>query len=369
MRLIQIHAGLHKTGTTAIQHTLARLAPDLAQHGVALPYFGSRGHWHHALAGFSTDPERTAEAWTKLTRRVAKTQADRIILSSEHFIGSDPVALRDALARMGDARVQIHIYLRPHIALCTSLHLERVKAGVATSGATDLTRVDRASAAFDYVPAIARLTEIFGPDAIALREFAPAQFTGASLITDFWDFLDLPTALLDTATEGGDVIVNPTPTAEQALLLLALATRLRGARGPSADPQALRRTLSLLHDALRTRSHGPSTPYRLPMQLQRVIKAQFDGPRAALAPRLDSPASAAFLSEPLARPVPLAPIPHAVAVDSLVATAHGLRERDLPEWADAVDDFAHRLNTTPGADGTALLSLPAPRAAMLEGAA
>ena len=369
MRLIQIHAGLHKTGTTAIQQTLARLAPDLAAHGVALPYFGSRGHWHHALAGFSTDPARTAEAWAKLTRRVAKTPADRIILSSEHFITADPVALRDAVARLGPAEVKVHLYLRPHIALYTSLYLQRIKVGSVTAPPTDLAEVYETSPAFDYVPAIESYMQVFGPDAIVLREFDPARFTGGSLIADLWDFLDLPAEMLGTATKGGDRVVNPTPNAEQALLLLALATRLRGARDLGPDPQALRRTLNLMQDALRARATGPATPYRLPLQLQRAIKAQYEPARAALAPRLDRPASPAFLDEPLARPVPIAPIPHALAIDSLAATAAGLRDHDLPAWANAVDSFAARLGAEPGPDGTPLLRLPTPRVTLLEGAA
>jgi hypothetical protein len=369
MRLIQIHAGLHKTGTTAIQQTLARFAPDLGRHGVALPYFGSRGHWHHALAGFSTNPARTAEAWSKLTRRVAKAPADRIILSSEHFITADPAALRDALAALGPAEVKVHLYLRPHIALYTSLYLQRIKVGAVTARPTDLADTFETSPAFDYVPAIESFTQVFGPDAIVLREFDPARFAGGSLIADLWDFLDLPADLLPAATAGGDRIVNPTPTAEQALLLLALASRLRGARDLGPDPQELRRTLTLLHGALRARATGPATPYRLPIQLQRAIKAQCEPARAALAPRLDRPASPAFLDEPLARPVPLAPIPHALAIDSLAATAADLRDQDLPDWADAVESFAARLGTEPGPDGTPLLHLPAPRATLLEGAA
>jgi hypothetical protein len=369
MRLIQIHAGLQKTGTTAIQHTLARLAPDLAAHGIALPYFGNRGHWHHALAGFATDPDRTAEAWAKLTRRAAKAQADRIILSSEHFITADPAALRDALAALGPAEVRVHLYLRPHIALFTSLYLQRVKVGAVTAHPTELVDTYEASTAFDYRPSIDRFTEVFGPDAVVLREFDPARFSGGSLIADAWQFLDLPPDLLDTAVEGGDVIVNPTPTAEHALLLLALASRLRGPRGPGPDPVALRSTLALLHDALRARDSGSRTAYRLPLQLQRAIKAHYEAGRAALAPRLDRPASAAFLSEPLARPVPLAPIPYALATDSLAATADALRDRDLSDWAEAVARFADRLGTEPGPDGTALLHLPAPRATLMEGAA
>lgn len=369
MRLIQIHAGIHKTGSTAIQHQLARLVPDLAERGVALPYFGSRGHWHHTLAAFTSDPEGCTRAWARIARRATKSDAERTILSTEHFIRADPLALRDALAEMGDHVLRIHFYVRPHVALFTSLYLQRVKAGVATSGPADLAASYATSAEFDYVPAITRYMDVFGADAVKLRVFDPENFEGGSLMSDVWAFLDLPPDLLPKATENGDTIVNPTPTAEQAVLLMALANRLRATLGWRGGPQPVRRALSTLMGELRERLDGPSTAYRLPIELQRAIKAQTEPGRAALAPHLDRPASDSFLTEPLVQPVPLAPIPFAAVSDSLAATAAMLRGRDLAAWAEVTEDFAARLTSRPGPDGTPLLHLPAPRALHREGTA
>jgi len=369
MRLIQIHAGIHKTGSTAIQHKLARLAPDLAEHGVALPFFGSRGTWHHALAGFAANSEGCERAWARLARRAGKSDADRIVLSSEHFIRADPVALRDALAGMGEHEARIHFYVRPHVALFTSLYLQRVKAGAVTTSPMELAASYATSPEFDYVPAITRYREVFGADAVRLRAFEPERFEGGSLISDLWAFLDLPPALLATATEDGDCIVNPTPTAEQAVVLMALAGRLRAVMGWRGGPQPVRRALSTLLHELRARMAGPSTAYRLPMELQRAIKAQTEPGRAALAAHLDRPASDAFLTEPLVAPVPLAPIPFAAVTDSLAATAAMLRGRDWAAWAEATEGFAARLIARPGPDGTDLLHLPAPRILQQEGVA
>lgn len=369
MRLIQIHAGIHKTGSTAIQHTLARLAPDLADHGIALPNFGSRGHLHHTLAGFATDPDGCARAWAKLARKLQKSDADRVILSSEHFISADPAALRDALARLGDETPQVHLYLRPHVGLFTSLYLQRVKAGVATGDPMTLAETYATSPEFDYVPVIERYLDVFGEGAVKLREFDPSRFEGDSLIADVWAFLDLPPALLAKATAGGDTIVNPTPTAEQAAILLALGNRLRAVMGWGRDPQPMRRTLWTLLTELRARLDGPGTPHRLPMALQSAIKAQVEPGRVALAPRLDRPASAAFLSEPLAAPLPLAPIPFAAVSDSLAATVAMLRERGWRDWADATERFAARLTARIGRDGTALLRPPGNPLPMAEGLA
>jgi hypothetical protein len=362
MRVIQIHAGIHKTGSTALQHTLARLVPDLAAHGVALPNFGSRGHWHHALAGFAPDPERADRAWGKLVRRIRKSPAERVLLSSEHFVSADPEAVKAALDQLGPHEPRIHFYVRPHIGLYTSLYLQRVKAGAAVAAPTRFAESYSQGPEFDYVPAIERYIDVFGPEAVRVREFDPARFEGGSLIADAWHFLDLPSAVLAKATEGGDTIVNPTPTAEQAVLLIALARRLRGAMGRGADPQPLRRALWSLLTELREHMPEGGTAYRLPLALQRAIAAHTEPARAAFAHRLDRPASEVFLSEPLQAPEPIGLIPFDAARAGLTAAANSLRDAGAPDLAAVAERFATGLTSMPGPDGATILQLPTPRA-------
>lgn len=361
MRLIQIHAGIHKTGSKAIQHKLARLAPDLAAHGVALPNFGGRGNGHHALAGFTTAPEACAQAWGTLEAALDAAPQGRVLLSSEHLIGADPERLKAALDRLGPQRTRLHVYVRPHVALFTSLYLQRVKAGSAIAAPATLAETYAQGPEFDYVPAIERFIEVFGPEAVRVREFDPDRFDGGSLIADAFAFLDLPAALLPRATEGGDEIVNPTPTAEQAALLLALARRLRPALPEGQDAQPIRKALSTFFTALRAGLPDPGNRYRLPMPLQHAIAAHTAPQRAAFAHRLDRPASAAFLSEPLAAGAPLGTLPLAPLRDALAATAARLRDMGQPALARVTDALAHELQAAAGPAGLALADLPAPR--------
>jgi len=369
MRVIQIHAGIHKTGSTAIQHRLARLAPDLAEHGVAVPNFGSRGNGHHVLAGFATEPETCDRAWAKLARRVRTSPADRVLLSSEHFVGADPEALKAVLDRLGPHVPRIHFYVRPHVALFTSLYLQRVKAGAAVVAPGTLAENYADGPEFDYVPAIERYVATFGAEAVRVREFDPTRFEGGSLIADAWAFLDLPGPLLAKATEGGDEIVNPTPTAEQSVLIIALARRLRAAMPRGTEPQPLRRALATLLGELRARMPVPGGRYRLPMPLQRAVAEQTAPQRAGFAHRLDRPASDGFLNEPLIAPEPLGPIPCDAARAGLAATAAMLRDTGWPDLAEVTERFAAGLAEMPGPDGTPSLHLPMPRGITPEAAA
>jgi hypothetical protein len=361
MRLIQIHAGIHKTGSTAIQHRLARLVPDLAEHGVALPNFGSRGHWHHALAGFASEPEAAERAWGKLARKLRRSGAERVLLSSEHFVSADPEALKAALERLGPHEPRLHFYVRPHVGLYTSLYLQRVKAGAAVVAPTNFAESYSQGAEFDYVPAIERYIEVFGADAVRVREFDPDRFEGDSLIADAWDFLDLPADLLPKAVGEGDTVVNPTPTAEQAVLLIALARRLRAAMDRGADPQPLRRALWSLLTDLRARLPEGGSRYRLPLTLQRAIAAHTEPARASFADRLDRPASPAFLEESLHPPEPMGPIPFEAARASVAAAAATLRKGGWADLATVTERFAADLMPEPGPGGMAILRLPTPR--------
>jgi hypothetical protein len=358
-RLIQIHAGIHKTGSTAIQRMLARLAPDLSAHGIATPGIGNKGSGHHILASFANDPDGCEKAWAKLAGRLERETSDRVLLSSEFFVNADPKALHTALSTLGPHEVRIQFYVRPHIALFTSLYLQRVKAGIALADPTDLAESYARSAEFDYAPVIEAYIDTFGADAVRVREFVPSAFEGGSLMADVWSFLDLPAPLLQQAEVLGRDVVNPTPTAEQAVVLIALARRARAAMGSAFQPRALRRSLAYLLTELRARLPGQATRYRLPMDLQSAIADHMDGPRAAFARHLDRQPSAAFCAEPVTASSPLAPIPFQPVRDALAAVADMAHERGWTSLSRVVTRFADSLRRIVAPNGGDLLDLRA----------
>lgn len=115
---ILVHLGPHKTGTTAIQSTLADLREELAGHGVLYP---GRKIAHHAEAksllqyqqGWTRDaePPPPLKVWTRFAARAAEAE-QRVVISSEFFAEANSETRRDLVRDLGDERVHLIIAAR-----------------------------------------------------------------------------------------------------------------------------------------------------------------------------------------------------------------------------------------------------------------
>jgi hypothetical protein len=141
--IVYLHAGTHKTGTTAIQAFLHRQRALLAQRGLYLPEAGLVGPppecGHHNIAfelgGFDIDP--SAGGLDDLIAELRERAPERVCVTSENFY---PLAgrperlrlLRDAFDSIG-AEVRPILYFRPQAMLLEALYAELVKHGMADS--------------------------------------------------------------------------------------------------------------------------------------------------------------------------------------------------------------------------------------------
>lgn len=133
LRLI-IHAGLHKTGTTAVQNTLAAGADRLRPRGVLYPHAGrsrpdySRGH-HNLAWELAGDRRFRATLGTvdDVAAEIGAFDGDAI-LSSEDFetVLGAPGRLRRLVRhpRLRGRNVVILVYLREQVGYAESLFLE-----------------------------------------------------------------------------------------------------------------------------------------------------------------------------------------------------------------------------------------------------
>ena len=200
-----IHAGTHKTGTTAIQRFLAGNREPLARAGFYYPHSGC---WrpefpgHHNLVFELTGDARydpAAGTLSDLTRELARVENADACLSSEAFeylhVREDAlVALRDAIAGLG-FRPRIVLYVRAQDDYAESLYTELVKHGMPASFAEFLdgviargiVRYDRGWAyRFDYTKLADRFASVFGADAVIVRRYRDEGTAGA-LVADFFD--------------------------------------------------------------------------------------------------------------------------------------------------------------------------------------
>ena len=192
-KTLYLHAGTHKTATTALQGFLARNAHRLAQR-VLYPATGraTMGAHHHFFSSIRIPPhprfppEKPFEAYMQELRDEARTSS-RVLLSSE--ILSEKLDL-DALVKLGDVAdsVRVILYLRPQHAYIVSLYAELVKN---TNWAHPLSEATHRIQA-DYLKLCSGWSRSFGEQNVIVRPFQASQFVGTSVFSDFLHIFGLP---------------------------------------------------------------------------------------------------------------------------------------------------------------------------------
>jgi len=132
---VLLHVGPPKTGTTALQHSMAQARPQLKAQGVLYP--GKRfSHWTASCSalGIATtahpaDPPVAPEVWQKFIARVARRK-DRAVVSSEQFADADPaLATRIVDDLGGPGAVRVLLTLRPLALILPSSWQQSLKSG------------------------------------------------------------------------------------------------------------------------------------------------------------------------------------------------------------------------------------------------
>jgi hypothetical protein len=204
-RVAVIHAGTHKTGTTAVQLACEAAVDDLAGVGVHYPAAGRVWGGHHGIAWQLNDDQRHSPAagtLDDLARELAGQQAPTVFMSSEDFeyLYADParlMPLRDVIVNAG-YRPRIVLAFREPCAYTESLFDElRENHGYAATfdEHVDAILIERRITfgrwlfAFDRAAIVDGFAAVFGHDAIRAIDYEPADAVGAVLAA-----ADVPTA-------------------------------------------------------------------------------------------------------------------------------------------------------------------------------
>lgn len=168
-RLI-LHLGLHKTGTTYIQHHLREHAVRLRRAGVLLPETGFQAPDRSARGGATPGHQGLVAAlrrndpapWAALDREIAESGADTVILSCENLLfptlpGRERL-IADLAERLGEFdRVDMLALARRPDTYAEAFYRERVAGGIrAGTGGIGAFLVDHGAALTD-------LPALFGP--------------------------------------------------------------------------------------------------------------------------------------------------------------------------------------------------------------
>jgi hypothetical protein len=135
-----LHAGQHKTGTTAVQAFLRDRRDDLAARGILVPRTGmALAGTHRPLVAATLGEGAGAPMLAGLAREFARSSCARAVISAEYAKtvaaqGRGGVML-DALRRAGAERVTIVLYLRAPFALANAAFAQGT-AALQIGGAT-----------------------------------------------------------------------------------------------------------------------------------------------------------------------------------------------------------------------------------------
>lgn len=191
---VLLHIGPPKTGTTALQNSLAHARPALKSQGVLYP--GKKfSHWTPSCSvlGIATtahpaDPPVPPQVWDRFVARVGRRK-DRAVVSSEQFADASPELARRIVDDLGGPdTVRILLTLRPLAMILPSSWQQSLKSGAPKPMPGALRKVksrlvkpydqwlretldgknDTFWGRFDYAGLLRRWSAIVGPERVAV---------------------------------------------------------------------------------------------------------------------------------------------------------------------------------------------------------
>lgn len=217
MRIV-LHAGMHKTGSTAIQAAFCRTPPDgvetpggprlnlsddvqlLFQTGPALEKFRAARYAHLDAAALARWRADVLERWRAALRRC---RAPVFLISAEDL--SAPDFGMDALARLvaflhetcPGAGIEALAYIRPPVPFMQSAFQQRVKEDKPAAREIDLRSLWPG-----YRARLEKFDTVLGTDAVLLRPFDPSAFPEGDVVADMAQVLGVRTAGGQRANDG-----------------------------------------------------------------------------------------------------------------------------------------------------------------------
>lgn len=261
MTEIVFHLGDRKTGSTAIQTTLAAgawscetrrlLYPGKALNHVPLARAISGEHR-------GAKPGRTmAEHFDMLRRQIDRARPDVALISAEHFESVAPEALDAAIRQhLPGHPVRLIAYVRPHAERVASEFAEQVKQGHFFGTIDELHRRTLEHGRFLYSLRFGRWRAVFG-DRFTLRPMIRSRLLREDVVADLLDF-----ALAGAPfTLTGALQVNESLGLEDLAVLRAVQRRLGTGRGKASELQSAtgwalaRRLMAMPPQGTRVRLH------------------------------------------------------------------------------------------------------------------
>jgi hypothetical protein len=137
-RRLIIHAGFHKSGTTALQEAFDAQSEELKAAGIIYPNIGRRAHHRVAWAltgrtwgwGKRGGEKTSIKEWEQLAKSINSSDEETILISSEFFSELDGDAIRKLFSDIKGRKVQAVFTVRPLVKLLASSYQQYLKYGI-----------------------------------------------------------------------------------------------------------------------------------------------------------------------------------------------------------------------------------------------
>ena len=192
-----IHAGVHKTGSTAIQHYFWRHADELARQGLLYPetarpedpvtWFG-----HHQIAwAFTRRGPSPPDVLARLRREIEESGAHTAVVSSEELDRLDAPALAEIAAALPFPTRVVFYYRRQSEIIQGIYGTSVARMGEPRPFADFAADYD---GALDFHAFAQRWASAFGRDNVIARPYDRKSFPGGNIVPDFLGALGLHVA-------------------------------------------------------------------------------------------------------------------------------------------------------------------------------
>jgi hypothetical protein len=137
---IIVHAGFHKTGTTAIQSSFFAATSELGKVGITYPHVGGKAHHKaiYSLMGKTWGWEdrggvpSTDEKWREFLKKIKKAKSTALI-SSEFLCELTEEQIIRFKKDLGNSEISIYFTLRPLLKIIPSAYQQHLKIGIKSS--------------------------------------------------------------------------------------------------------------------------------------------------------------------------------------------------------------------------------------------
>ena len=211
MGIAYLHAGMHKTGTSALQYFLGANRETLKKFKICYPDMGlsypdvgkyRNGHflavsYTDAQDGFGNARPRSEYESALQNLETLAQEYDTIILSEENLwrdIWNRPdhyKRVKDDFAKCG-LQIRVIVYLRRQDTWIESFWAQKVKEND-TRGLMQFIEERRKHVPLDYYACVGRMAEIFGADSLIIRIYEEDKYRSGeyALHQDFLSILGL----------------------------------------------------------------------------------------------------------------------------------------------------------------------------------